>query len=263
MFPSRTTSASRQARMHGGQRRVRGTALGAALLALGGLAAAEPFRSVEDFSQGRLDASRWQRTVDGDFRDWSVDVVDAGRPGSPDFRLRLRADTRGTRDDTVKHLGVRSARPISLRDGSRISVRLHWGEQANSSYLTGAVVLSPHPTLGNPLQTSDWLKVAYVGVPPGRNARMVIAVKSQGRERTVFTEGWPEVNRAGRPIGVQEVSLRVHRGSFEVGEGVQRIWASSPDETSFGAGYLYLQMSSHSNYPARSISFDDIRIDEP
>jgi hypothetical protein len=250
--------------MHGGQRRARRTALGAALLAitLGGLAAAEPLRPVEDFREGGLDASRWQRTLDGDIWDWSVDVVDAGRPGAPDFRLRLRADTRGARDDTVKHLGVRSARPVSLGDGSWISVQVHWGEQANASYLTAAVVLSPHATLGNPLQTPEWLQVAYVGVPPGRNARMIAAFRTRGRERTVFTEGWPDVNRGGRRIGVQEVSVRVRGASFEVWEGRQRIWASRPGEISFGAGYLYLQMSSHSNYPARSVSFDDIRIDE-
>jgi hypothetical protein len=250
--------------MHAGRRRARGTALGAVLLAitLGGLAAAEPLRAVEDFSEGRLDPSRWERTVDGDLREWSVAVVDAGRPGSPEFRLRLRADTRGTRDDTVKHVGARSARAIPLREGSRISVQLHWGEQANSSYLTAAVVLSPHPTTGNPLQTSDWLEVAYVGVPPGRNARMVVGVNTQGRKRTVFTEGWPEVNRGGRRIGVQEVSLRLRGGSFEVWEGEQRIWASGPDEISFRAVYLYLQLSSHSNYPARSVSFDNVRIDQ-
>src|SRR5262245_10625684 len=72
---------------------------------------------VEDFRSGRLDPARWERTHAGDFREWSVEVVDSIRrrgaspdaaPLSPIYRLRLRADTRGTRDDTVKFLGARS-----------------------------------------------------------------------------------------------------------------------------------------------------------
>jgi hypothetical protein len=250
--------------MPGGQGRARVTALGAALLGLtlAGLAVADPSCWLEDFSQGRLDPARWERTVEGDFRDWSVDVIDAGVRGAPDFRLRLRADTRGTRDDTVKYLGARRTRAIPARHGTRVSVQLDWGDQANGSYLAAAIVLSPHPTRGNPLETADWLKVAYVGVPPGRNARMVVGFKTQGRERTVYTEGWPETNRNGRRIGVQAVTLGLRSHSFEVWEGEQRVWASQPNEVSLGSVYLYLQMSSHSNFPARAIHFDDIRIGE-
>ena len=249
--------------MRGGRRRARGIVLGAALLGVVLVAPprAETQSFVEDFADGRLDPARWERTVAGDFREWSADVVEVGRPGPPRFRLRLRADTRGTRDDTVKYLGVRGVQPIALREGMRISVQLDWADQANGSYLTGAVVVSPHVTRHNPLDTADWLQVAYVGVPPGRNARMVVGLKTAGRERTVHTEGWPEVNRGGRPVAAQEITLRIRGRSLEVWEGPQRIWASTPDELAFGAVYLYLQMSSHSNYPARSIYFDRIRVD--
>jgi hypothetical protein len=249
--------------MRRGRRRARGIVLGAALL---GVVLVPPARAetrgwVEDFGQGRLDPATWERTVAGDFREWSADVVEADRPAPPRFRLRLRADTRGTRDDTVKYLGVRSVQPIPLRDDTRISVQLDWGDQANGSYLTGAVVVSPHATRHNPLDTADWLRVAYVGVPPGRNARRVVGLKTDGRERTVHTEGWPEVNPGGRPVAEQEITLRVRDRSFEVWEGRQRIWVSKPGELLFGAVYLYLQMSSHSNYPARSIYFDGVRVD--
>jgi hypothetical protein len=224
----------------------------------------EPYPWVEDFSAGRLDPSRWERTAAGDFREWSVEVVDAPGParpaGSPVYRLRLRANTRGTRDDTVKHLGARFTQPIPLREGREIAVQLDWADQANGSYLTAAVVLSPHATQGNPLDTPDWLKVAYVGVPPGRNARMLVELRSHGRDDTVETEGWPETRREGRRIGVQEIRLRVRSHSIDVSEGERLVWTST-QALPFETGYLYLQMSSHSNYAARSIYFTRVRID--
>ena len=70
---------------------------------------------VEGFDHGRLDPTRWVLTAEGDFRERTVDVVDLGRRGRPDFRLRLRADTRGTRDDSVKFLGVRTLDALLLR----------------------------------------------------------------------------------------------------------------------------------------------------
>ena len=139
-------------------------------------------------------------------------------------------------------------------------MQLDWADQANGSYLTAAVVLSPHATAGNPLDTSDWLKVAYVGVPPGRNARMLVELRSHGPDDTVETEGWPETRREGRRIGMQEIRLRVRSRAIEVWEGGRLIWMS-PQALSFETGYLYLQMSSHSNYAARSIYFTRVRID--
>jgi hypothetical protein len=245
--------------MTGGRRPARDIALGAALLVftLSHLAAAAP-GWIEDFAGGRLDPSRWERTVEGDLRDWSADVVEA--PGSrPGFRLRLQADTRGTRDDTLKHVGVRRVRPIALADGTRLSVRLDWGDQANGSYLTASVVLSPHVTQRNPLDTPDWLQVAYVGVPPGRNVRMLVAVRRNGRDRTVDLDGWPD-NRAGRRIGVQDIALRVRDRAIEVWEDGRPVWRSRPDEIALGPAHLYLQLSSHSNYPPRSIHFERIEV---
>jgi hypothetical protein len=248
--------------MSGGRRPPRRTALGAALLfavALSRFAAADSHGWSEDFTPGRLDTSRWERTLAGDLRNWSVDVV-AAEGSAPRSRLRLRADTRGTRDDTIKYLGVRTRQPIELRGDTRISVRLDWGDQANGSYLSAAVVLSPHPTLGNPLETSDWLRVAYVGVPPGRSARMLVGYATHGRERTVYTDGWPDVNPGGRRIGVQDLAVRVWNRTFEVREGERVVWTSQPDEIKLDPAYLYLQMSSHSNYPARSIYFERIHV---
>lgn len=127
----------------------------------------------ETFAHRSLDLSRWELTADGDFREWAVDVVEVPG-GSGNLRLGLGGDTRGTRDDTVKFLGVRGVPLIQLGKEGHISVDLDWNNQVNGSYLSAAIVLSPHATIKSPLKRPDWLKVEYVGVPPGKNARMVI-----------------------------------------------------------------------------------------
>jgi hypothetical protein len=253
--------------MRARRRRVRGRALGAAVL-VGVLLttparppAVEPYPWVEEFRQGRLDPARWERTVEGDFREASLEVVSAAASTGAGYRLRLRADTRGTRDDTVKYLGARATQPIPLGEGREIEVDLDWARQSNGSYLTAAVVLSPHVTTRNPLDTADWLKVAYVGVPPGHNGRMLVEFRAGGRDHTVETEGWPATNREGRRLGSQRITLRFHHRAVEVWEGDRSVWISTPDALGFESAYLYLQMSSHSNYPPRAIYFDRVRID--
>jgi len=89
---------------------------------------------------------------------------------------------------------------------------------------------------------------------------MLVELRSQSRDDTVETEGRPETRREGRRIGAQEIRLRVRRRSIEVREGERLVW-TSPQALSFETGYLYLQMSSHSNYAARSIYFTRVRID--
>jgi hypothetical protein len=215
----------------------------------------------ENFAGGHLDPNRWQLTTDGDFREWDVSV--AGVPaGAGAFRLGLSADTQGTRDDTVKFVGVRSISPIRLDGEVRVSVDLDWNKQSNGSYLSAAVVLSPYATSESPLKLADWFKVEYVGVPPGTNARMVIGLKSGGQERTLHNEGWPETNRAGRTIGLQHLVIVFHDQNVQVRENDQLVYDSKQRVADFNSAFLYLQMSSHSNYPRRTIYFGDIRVEE-
>jgi len=96
------------------------------------------------------------------------------------------------------------------------------GRHGNGCYLTAPLYLCPAVTTGNLGNEKDWLKFEYVGVPPGRNARGVIATKIAGVVMYTYTEGWPE-QRTGRHIA-------------------------------------YQRMSSHSNYPARELYFDNIVI---
>ena len=97
-------------------------------------------------------------------------------------------------------------------------------------------------------------------MPPGRNARLVVGASIDGRERTLFDEGWPDVNRTGRRIALQKLLLVVGLGAFEVQENGRRLFQSKETLLPRDAIYLYLQLASHSNYPAREVFFDDIRV---
>jgi hypothetical protein len=213
----------------------------------------------DDFQHGHLDSQRWTKTSEGDSRERTVDVIEVA---PRDFRLRLRADTRGTRADTVKFIGARTIDAIRLIPGTTVAAELDWNEQANGSYLSAALILSPEKTSSDPLKGPDWIKVAYVGVPPGRNARMVVATRVGGREELLFTEGWPETNRLGRKVTRQYVQIELLSKSVRVWENGRLMFESTGRLSSFDSGYLYLQMSSHSNYPPREIYFDEVEATE-
>ena len=149
---------------------------------------------------------------------------------------------------------------VDFSRGLNISFDLDWNNQSNGCYLTGSVYLCPTATNENPRDEADWLKFEYVGVPLGKNARCVIATKIDGRTGWLYTEGWPE-DRSGRKIVNQHIKIIMDDASFKVMENGREIYASQHDLT-FSSAYIYLQMSSHSNYPAREIYFDDVMVTE-
>lgn len=206
----------------------------------------------DDFQSGKLDTKRWTVTAEADFQEKIVDVVAQ--------RLRMRADTIGTNDETVKYLGVRSVPLFTIGRNARISADVDWNAQANGSYLTAGIVLSPHKTAGNPLKTSGWFKVEYNGVPPGQNGRMLIATMTPTGERWLFTEGWPDTNRTGRQLAVQSVTISVKNRSVQVMENGTLLYDSRGPVLTFDNAYVYLQMSSHSNYRARELYFDNVQV---
>jgi hypothetical protein len=235
------------------------TPLAAGLLgALGGARAQPPpeaeavsqFR--ETFSGPALDERLWSITRKNDFQESTIDLVDG--------RLRLRAATIGTKDDTVKYHGVRTVRPLRLRPPVEVSFVLDWNDQKNGCYLTAGVLLCPTATDGNPEDEKDWFKFEYVGVPPGQNARAWVSVRTNGGERVVYDEGWPEKQRTGRKIGRQTVQIRWQDHRLALRENGRVLWEGEGVEFPPQA-YLYLQMSSHSNYPAREVFFDDVRVE--
>lgn len=217
----------------------------------------------ETFNQGRLDLTHWQPTAEGDCRRCMVSVVDEDGESQRNQRLRISLDTRGTRDDTVKFAGIRARRPIHLHVGTQIFALLDWNDQANGSYLSAALIFSAHKTSQNPLKTSEWLSIEYIGVPPMGNARMAIRVAEKGQEQTLYSEGWPDTHRTGRKIAQQEMTIEIlDELRFRVRENGQVVYESTTHPIPFKKAYLYLQASSHSNYASRSIDFDDIRVSD-
>jgi hypothetical protein len=197
--------------------------------------------------------SDWEVTSEGDFEDRAVD--------SRGSRWRLHASTRGTRSDTVKFLGLRRRDEIRLGEGTRVSADVDWNGQSNGSGLSAGIVLAPAATSGNPLATPASLRIEYIGVPPGKKARMVVAARDSGNERYLHTEGWPETGREGRAIGLQRITIEFGKGgAFRVLENGIEVYASGPNAVSFDRAYLYLQMSTRSNYPAREVYFDNVSV---
>jgi len=205
----------------------------------------------ESFSAKALDPTVWVVTRKNDFQESKVDLVNG--------RLRMRAATIGTDDKTVKFHGVRSAQPVSLRQPFELSFELDWNNQANGCYLTAGVFLCPTATDGNPGAEKDWWKLEYIGVPPGKNARAWVSARANGGERVLYDEGWPAKQRIGRKIGKQAVTIRWQHDRLTIVENEKTLWETDWSVT-WPNAYLYLQMSSHSNYPAREVFFDEVAV---
>ena len=212
----------------------------------------EPVSELEEtFSGQALDEKAWVVIRLNDFQESTIDLVGG--------RLRLRAATINTADDTVKYHGVRSVSPVSLEAPLEISFELDWNNQANGCYLTAGMVLCPTATEANPNDEDAWFKMEYVGVPPGKNARASVSVRAKGRERVVYDEGWPREQRTGRKIGRQRVRIQWQGQTLTLVENDRILWKAKWPGFGFPAAYLYLQMSSHSNYRARQVFFDNVR----
>jgi hypothetical protein len=214
----------------------------------------------DDFSSVSKTAERWFVTRKNDFAECLIGVVPA-RSGNTEGRLRLGCATRGTDDRTVKYLGIATRARLRLKPSAQLSFDVDWNDQANGCYLSGALILCPTLTTGNPEDQSKWFKLEYIGVPPGRNARAAVWLKNgTNRLACLHDEGWPKAQRTGRVIARHRVELHLENGQWTIRENGTVLATSKEDEVlPFDEAYIYLQMSSHSNYPKREIFFDNIK----
>ena len=221
--------------------------------------AAERLAFSETFSAPKLDGRIWCITRKNDFQESVVDVV--GKEAHA-RRLRMRAATIGTDDRSVKFHGVRTKEQVvDLAKPCTVRFRLDWNGQPNGCYLAAGLVLCPTATEANPQDEPDWLKVCYVGVPPGKNVRCLLASRTRKRLRHLYTEGWPRQQRIGRPVGVVDVELRFGpERAFSLRENGKLLYESDDHRLLWGKVHVYLQMSSHSNYPPREIFFDNVTV---
>jgi hypothetical protein len=205
----------------------------------------------DDFSAPQLDNSRWVRTKQHDFSEEAVEVVGG--------RLRMAAATVDTDPQTVKFHGVRSRKAVVDISGDvRVEFLLDWNDQANGCYMRAGIYLCPAVSQ-NPREEQRWLRMIYVGVPPGRTGRAWLSASMAGNERAIMTENWPD-DRAGRAIGTQRVAIVLEGDTLTVTENGEVTHSAPRPDLGFERAYLYLQHSSHSNYGLREVFFDDIRV---
>lgn len=213
---------------------------------------------VEEFSAEVLDPQRWQATRLNDFQEARWDLQpDPEEPG--DGRLRLRAATLNTRDATVKHMGVVLTRPLDLRSPVDVQVDLDWAHQRNGSYLALAAYLAPAFDRTSVTQTPDWLGVRVVGEPPGQTARLEVMRRSHGNLAALERFGWPGT-KPGRDMGRVRLELHLDGRAARLNvDGKERF--STPDAGHrYEQAFLYLELTSHSNYPGRDVFVDRVAI---
>lgn len=215
----------------------------------------------EYFEKGKLDKSRWKAIYDGDFTEAAVDVIDVDSGENIDFRLRLRANTIGT-SNPLKYLGVRSKKKVALDNAKVFRFDLDWNNQANGSYLSASFYLCPTES-NNPKEEDNWLKFEYVGVPPGRNVQINILEKANGAVRPLYTD-WGLRDDHGRPLGKplglfsHRIAIILDKNSLRVIQDDETLFPLSKHNLNFTTAYIYLQMSSGTNYPSREVYFDNI-----
>ena len=203
----------------------------------------------DDFASGALDEAKWLHTIQNDFETEVVDIADG--------RLRMAASSVGTDDRTVKFHGVRTAEPVvDLSGGVSVSFDLDWNDQANGCYMAAGAYICP-TVADNPREESNWLRIQYIGVPPGKNARCLVSARVAGRERRLLTEDWPQ-ERTGRKIGLQHLEVTLDRDAILVNENGKLILQADELNLPFGNAYLYLQHTTHSNYRLREVLFDNV-----
>lgn len=207
----------------------------------------------ESFENHSALESGWIRVVSGEPAIAIAEVVGS----TPYSRLRLGADTVGSDPATVKFVGIRSRNALDSRVPLLITWTLDWNDQENGSYLSAGLILSPDASGNRPTAAADWLRVSYVGVPPGRNARLEVSGRFHGSMKSLYSEGWPKESRLGRKIGLQKLELLIFATGLEIKENGERVFAAK-HLIEFPQIYLNLFLTSHSNYKLREVFFDDV-----
>ena len=125
--------------------------------------------------------------------------------------------------------------------------------------MTAGIFLCPTLTEGNPADEPAWVRIEYVGVPPGRKARAAVWLRNETGTHWIHKEGWPEKQRTGRTIDRLRVGIEFREDGWAVTENGEPLFrAPGKWPLPFDTAHVYLQMSSHSNYPPREIFFDNI-----
>ncbi len=231
-------------------------AIAGALLLLGAIWIRHPRVQVAPkpvVAKRSFDRDSWISFRVGDFRQSAIEI---------DKTLRLAADTRGTPPGTWKHLGVRSAAPIPLREGTFLSISVEWPENSDTSSMSASIVLSPYAIPGDPRTSSEWIDVSSIGTGLAAG-RLVVTSDVDGVSLTHFSEETPRVDFAGRPASRQDVRITVSNRTIQIEEDGWKLTETGPPALPSDQCFLYLMLSSDSNFPLREVQFSELKIVQP
>jgi len=211
----------------------------------------------DDFSKNNIDADKWKIIKDGDFKNVAIDILNPGE------KLRLKADTINTNSST-KYLGIKSIETIDLSGKRTISFDFEWNNQFNGSYLSGAIYLCPTDT-NNPKKESNWLAMEYTGVPPGKNVRINVWSKVNNSLKEIYTD-WGKKDKKGKAQGItfgdkpHNMKIIVEQDTITVIENNKELVKFNKELFNSNSAFIYIQMSTGTNYPSREIYFDNISV---
>lgn len=185
----------------------------------------------------------WTPWFEGDFNEKRAEIRDG--------RILLRCSTLGTGDRTITSLGMTAAPLLPLKRPTRVFATLDWNGPSSRSSLTAALLLSGPGGTGSPLSSRDWLKVEYGGLPPGKNGRMTVSCRRDGRERVLFQEG--------RPLSRYKVEIALKDGKFEVRENGVLRYACDEPLPRMSSGQVSVLTTCPGNTPPGEVFFEDVR----
>ncbi|HEY3415883.1 MAG TPA: hypothetical protein VGM23_03270, partial [Armatimonadota bacterium] len=221
----------------------------------------------ERFNTTTLNPDLWVMTRKNDSRESLIDIVPER---GEEKRLRLRASPVGVVDRISSFHGIRSVKPVvKLGPCASVSFDLDWNNQINGCFMTAGIYICPTATEGTPEDERDWVKIEYIGVPPGQNARLEVANKNHGNVHSLFTDGWPGIQRTGRKIGLVHTRVVLTTEEIALYEEDKLLFQQSfktpqgypiPIKWTDNSAYLYIQQTSNNVYPAREVFFDNIKV---
>lgn len=174
--------------------------------------------------------------------------------------LRLSLATLGSRPGQVHGVGAVSS-ALEVGAGLSVRARLDWQAPANACYRAGGLCVVPAALVDAGDLTLDaarpaaWLEV--VGVPPGRTARRFAAVRTGPHPSPVFTDGWP-IDRAGRALERVTLEVVVRPGGVSFAADGEELGHAALDLGPRVRVLLY--QTSHANYPARPVVFEEVAV---
>ncbi len=140
----------------------------------------------------------------------------------------------------------------------QLGFTLDWNQQFNGSYLSAGLIITQSSQIPSFQSLSDYIAIEYIGVPPGKNGRLQISEKHAGNLKIVYDEGWPQLQREGKLLGIQKILAQYSSQGLEIKENDNIVLHSHHTALFEQSVFFYFFVQSHNNYYERTVFFDDI-----